>query len=77
MSLYLANAETNSLIAFVTKVVSPLISAVGRFLPVSDHSGVISTASVQLDELLVLVDGVQGAAHVVGDVSRAAGLDLV
>ena len=31
----------------------------------------------QLDELFVLVDGVQGAAHVVGDISRAAGLDSI
>jgi len=31
----------------------------------------------QLDELLVLVDGVQGAADVVGDVSRTAGLDPI
>ena len=31
----------------------------------------------QLDDLFVLVDGVQGAAHVVGDVSLAAGLDPI
>ena len=31
----------------------------------------------QLDELFILVDGVQGAAHVVGNVSRAARLDPI
>lgn len=40
------------------------------------HSGVIRTASV-IYELLIFVDGVQGATNIIGDVGRSALLNPV